>query len=145
MADSSPPPDVGCEVEVSSKKRKRGESTRGHPSKRRRASARLATSRSPTKSPTKRQRRVAAPTKRKACRQTKQSKAKKNPPESETQRKRKALNKTEKAKITLSIRETDVDGGIVPTVTEVVTAQSHIQSCPDKVLFGRHLRFLVSS
>ena len=81
------------------------------------------------------QRRLTTPTKHKTRRQTKQSKAKKNPPKSETQQKRKALNKTEKAKITLSIQETDVNSSIVPTVTKVVTAQSHVQSCSNKALF----------
>ena len=74
------------------------------------------------------------------------SRAEKKAASSESQtRKRKALNKIEKATITLSIQEADINGGIVPTVTQVVTAQSHIQSCPDKICSGRYSRILVSS
>ena len=73
-------------------------------------------------------------TKRRAHRQAKESKAKKTSPESKT-RQRKALNKTEKTEIILSIRETDVNGTIIPTIAEAVTAQTHIQSCPDRVFF----------
>ena len=96
MADSSPLPDIGCEVEVSSKKQKRGESTHGRPS--RLALGSLPCDHQQSLQPGASRGVIAASTKRKACHQTKQSKAKsENPPESQT-RKRKVLNKTQKAK-----------------------------------------------
>lgn len=107
--DSPPPPtpDIGCEVEVRV-------SEVSFKKKRKRGESTKSSRGCPSK-----RRRVSATA---------------TPSESKT-RQRKALNKTEKAEIILSIRETDVNGAIIPRVGEVVTAQSHVQSCPDQVLF----------